>query len=270
MGYDLHITRADFCYDSAVFPISRAEWTEFAESEPQVVRHTGEDGGECWEFLAADGNSWLMNWFQGAITIWKGHGAGAEIARVAARLGARVIGDDAAEYHPDGSVVPWTGPRPALLPRPWNVEEAADAWDWVFRQREDLGCPWQPAPGYARHALAAFRTFAGHAVSTADAPEPERLSYSYSQGEHDGAPTVALRLTRLLATDPDGGYARVTCHLYFPASEDLAGLGAFQSTWSVRTGGTRDEWFEALAARPEWDLFDLATPCAFGFETSTA
>jgi hypothetical protein len=209
-----------------------------------------------------------MIWFGGRILIWKAHQVGAQLAVVAARLGARVIGDDSDEYHPDGSIVRWSRsqPRPELSDRAWTVEETADAWERIFDRRLELGDSWHPGPGYARHALGAFRTFADHAVATADVSEPESLRYSYGPGEDAEGPVLALRLVRVLATDSLGGHARVTCRLDLPESEDLAGLGAYESSWPVPTSSASDAWFDAVAARTEWDLFDQAMPRTFGFE----
>lgn len=265
MGYDLHITRADFYYDSDLYPISRSEWTAFADTEPQLIRHTGEQGGECWEFLAADGDSWQMNWSRGQITIWKGGPAAEQLAQVAARFGARLVGDDAEEYRPDGSVVPWSKPRPVLFHRPWSVEEAAPAWETILERREGLSSFWLPGPDYARHALGAFRTFADHAVVSADVPEADSLSYGYGPCDDAGEPVLALRLIRCVATDSHGDRARITCRLDYPMDEALATLGTFDTSWSAGVGGSCDDWFGAIAARPEWTLFDQTTPQSVDF-----
>ncbi|MBR7835380.1 hypothetical protein KDL01_19050 [Actinospica durhamensis] len=269
MGYDLHITRADFHFDSDLYPISRAEWTAFADTEPQLIRHTGENGGECWELLTPADGSWQMNWVGGQITIWKGGHVATQLAQIAARLGARVVGDDAEEHFPDGSEVPWHEPRPILFHRAWTVAEAAAAWQTIFERREGLSSSWYPGPDYAPHALGAFRTFADRAVATADVPGADRLSYGYGPAEGADGPVFTLRLARHLITDSDGGQAHIACRLDYPITQELAALGTFDTSWSSPAEAdrsTRDDWFDAVAARPEWRLFALITPRTFDFE----
>ncbi|WP_194921305.1 hypothetical protein [Catenulispora rubra] len=269
MGYDLHFTRADFSFDSALFPISLAEWTAVADAEPQMIRHGAEGSAPEYEFVSADGTSRLLSWRQGGITIWKGGGVAAELAAIAAKLDARLVGDDSEEYHADGSYTHWSGPRPILFHRPLNVAEAAAAWEVLFERQGDNFYYWRPSPDHARHALGAFRMFAARAVTAADVADADGLLYQYGPFGSEGDPVFALSLVRQLATDAEDGLVQVECRLDFEMGEDLAGLGSFSDWWFPEHGGAPEEWFDALEARPEWQLLNLLTPLSFRFGTDT-
>ena len=76
-----------------------------------------------------------------------------------------------------------------------------------------------------------------------------------------------LSFVRQLATDADGGLTQVECSLDYALSTSLGDLGAFHQWWFPTPGLALDEWFAALAGRPEWALLNQLTPLGFGFET---
>jgi len=268
VGYDLHITRADFWTDHALYPISLAEWVAVADIQPGMTKHQEHGKIPTYAYKKADGRSWALGWRDGLITIWKGHDAAAELAVVAQRLGARLVGDDEEEYHPDGTTTPWSGPRPILFGRSLTVDEAAAAWEAIFDRQSDDFCSWRPGPDHARHTFGAFRAFADRDICAADVPDSDGLLYQYGPFGPQGERVFSLSFVRQLATDTEGGLTQVECRLDFAMAEALAGLGSFHHWWFPEEGAARDAWFDALAGRPEWHLFNGLTPLAFGFDTT--
>jgi len=104
MGYDLYFTRADHWPDSVMYPISLQEWVAVADEEPRLTKHQRDGHHPVYELAAPDdeGSNWTLGWRDGMVTIWKAHEASAELAAIARKLGARLVGDDSEEYHPDG------------------------------------------------------------------------------------------------------------------------------------------------------------------------
>jgi hypothetical protein len=268
VGYDLHITRADYWTDHALYPISLAEWVAVADAEPRITRHREGDKGPNYTFTNADGESRHLGWWDGMITIWKGHDVAAELAVVAQKLGARLVGDEFEEYHTDGGETPWSAPRAILFDRPLNVDEAAVAWETIFDRQDDDFYFWRPGPDHARHAFGSFRVFAAREVAAADVPDADGLLYQYGPSDSDGEQVFTWSLVRQLATDTQGAQAQVECRLKFTMTEDLAGLGSFHQWWFPEPGTARDEWFDAIASRPEWRLLNSLTPLAFTFDTN--
>lgn len=267
MGYDLHITRADHWPDSPMYPISYEEWAAVADAEPALTQHPVEGHHPGYVHTGASGASWSLTWREGYITIWKGYGASAELAAVAAKLGARLVGDDSEEYHPDGTHTSWTEPRPVLFDRPLFVDEVAPAWREIFDRDFDEGLSWRPAPGHALHALSSFRKLAARAVATADVADADGLRYRASTFGPADERVLRVQLVRQLATDPDYGITLVECRLDFALDAELDALGATLQRWFPADGPTRDEWFDAVAARPEWAVLDRLAPVSVTFET---
>lgn len=267
MGYDLHITRGELWTDHALYPISLAEWVAVADTQPGMTKHQEYDKIPSYAYAKADGRSWSLNWRDGLITIWKGYGAAAELAVVAQRLGARLVGDDEEEYHPDGTSTPWSGPRPNLFGRSLDIDEAAAAWEAVFDRQDDDFDSWRPGRDHARHAFGAFRQFAAREVAAADVPDADGLLYQYGPTAAEGEPVFSLSFVRQLAVDADGGLAQVECCLNFSPTEDLGALGSFHQWWFPEHALARDAWFDALAGRPEWRQLNDLTPLTFSFGT---
>ena len=267
MGYDLHITRARNWPDFPMYPISLAEWIAVADEQPGFSRQWEHGGVPVYEYASADGRSWSLGWRDGLITIWKGHDAAAELAVVAQKLGARLVGDDEEEYHADGTSTPWSESRPILFHRPLNVDEAAGAWEAIFERQDGDDYLWRPGPDHARHAFGAFRAFAARDVAAADVPDADGLLYQYGRADSEGETVFSLSLVRQLATDTEGGLTQVECRMTFPMTEDLAALGSFHAWWFPEQSVARDAWFDRLAGRPEWRLLSGVTPLTFGFST---
>ncbi len=270
MGYDLHITRADCWTDHAVYPISLAEWIAVVDAEPGMAVHDTGGVYPSFTYTTADGQCLALNWRDGLVTLW-GSGwrieTAAQLAVVAQKLGARVVGDEDEEYHADGSYTPWTEPRPNLFDRPLRIDEALAAWKAIFERQDDFD-DTRPGPDHARHALGAFRDFAACEVAAAAVPDVDGLFYQYGPSGSAGEPVFTLSLVRQLATGSQGGLAQVECRLDYPTTEEFATLGSFHERWFPNAGVARDTWLNALADRPEWQLFNRSTPLAFAFATA--
>jgi len=267
MGYDLHITRADHWPDSAIYPISLQEWIAVADDEPRLEKHQPDDRPPVYGYLDSEGRGWALSWREGLITVWKGYEAAAALAVLAEKLGARLVGDDSEEYYADGSSAAWTEPRPILFHRRLNLDETAAAWEAIFERQGGCFASWQPSPDHARHAFAAFRAFAGHAVVAEDVPDADGLLYQYGPVGSEGEPVFRLSFVRQLATDADGGLAQTECRLDYAMTPELADLGTFHTWWFAARGTQRDAWFDALADRPEWRLLNALAPVAYAFGT---
>jgi hypothetical protein len=109
MGWEIHITRAEYWPDSQKQPISSEEWLALVKADPELIVDP-RDNGPCFALWLAhwvgDDHPWF-DWFKGAINTKypdrKTLGKALEIAR---HFGARVQEDDGEEYK-----------RPEDLPR---------------------------------------------------------------------------------------------------------------------------------------------------------
>jgi hypothetical protein len=110
MGYDLHITRADNWMDAAEHPIFDAAWTLVVDGDPSLELRTTDSydyrdssTGKTvrvhpviWKAHAEEPAFWLM---KGEITCKNpDESTVAKMKEIAAKLGARVFGDDDEEY----------------------------------------------------------------------------------------------------------------------------------------------------------------------------
>lgn len=116
MGYDVHITRAEHWLDSTEAPIALAEWQAYVASDPEMrldgvaVAHVAGQPVLAYEsaglavWLAytghdVGGNRAWFDWRNGSVIV---KNPDAEILdkmkRIAAALGARVVGDDGESY----------------------------------------------------------------------------------------------------------------------------------------------------------------------------
>ena len=269
MGYDLHITRADQWTDSAVHPITSQEWLAVADAEPGMTRYEESGQSLAYGYSYADGRGWNMDWRDGEIIIWKPDTVPDPLVALARKLGARLVGDNDEEYHADGSVTQWTEPRPNLG-RPLNVDDAAGVWEAIFDRQNDEYLGSRLAPGVASLAFGVFRTFAVREIVAADVPEADGLLYQYGPFETGVKPAFVLSLVRQLDTDVDDGHlVQVECRLEFPMHQVLADLGSFNDWWFPEQNGVgRDEWFDTIAGRLEWDLLNHLTPRSLCFDTN--
>jgi hypothetical protein len=123
--YGLHITRANHWLDSARNPISEDEWNAFAcgrgdfswedysqvfnaveIADPAIARNkhwpeVREGVGQSdFRHSCADGTSVLLSWYKGQILVdgVESETAAAEVAGIAAALGASLIGEDGERY----------------------------------------------------------------------------------------------------------------------------------------------------------------------------
>jgi hypothetical protein len=248
-----------------MYPISLAEWIAVADTEPRMMRYRQDETRPGYAYIAADGRGWAVSWRDGLLTISKGE-PDAGLVAIADRLGARLVGDDSEEYHADGTFTHWSEPRPILFSRPLNVDEAATAWRLIFeRQGDDRLYFGRPTPGHAWYAFAAFRSFAEREVAAADVPDADGLLYQYGPFGSGDDPVFRLSFVRQLATDADGDLTRVECCLDFAMIADLAALGSFGRWWFPKHRQPRDEWFDALAARSEWQRLDALMPRTLTF-----
>lgn len=116
MGYYLHITRAgDSWADSADHPISTEEWTAFAAAHPSIVADP-DNGPLDHVFTCHDGTEACLTWKNGQIEVRGTHADDKDLARLAAQIEARLLGDDDEEYDLNGQPIEWEAPRPPITP----------------------------------------------------------------------------------------------------------------------------------------------------------
>ncbi len=116
MGYDLHITRAEFWAENDDAYIDAAEWLHLVESDDELTfdprngRHFA-----VWSGPGRCESPWL-DWSDGNIhTAYPDPPMLGKMLQIAGRLGARVQGDDG-EYY--ASIDDHPGPMPATATRP--------------------------------------------------------------------------------------------------------------------------------------------------------
>lgn len=270
MGYNFRITRADVWTSSAMYPISLQEWMTVADAEPSMAKPGQFGRPGSYEYAYAEGRSACIDWRDGLITLNKGE-ATAELAGIAQKLGARLVGDEEEEYHFDGSRTEWAQPRPVLFHRALGVAEVEAAWRQTFDRLDDDYDTWRPSPHHAQHALATFRAVAAREVASADVPDADGLLYQYGPFAGGDGQRFRLSFVRQFATDGDGdgdgGLVQVECSLDYAMTEELACLGTFNQWWFPDDGDPRDQWLAALGGRPEWQVLNTRTPLTFGFST---
>ncbi len=100
MGYDLHITRAVEWFDPAGPHISVVEWHAFVAADPELVLDpTGGPNFVIWRESSTRREEWL-DWSEPGCIFTKNPNRAlvAKMLDIAARLGARVQGDEGEVY----------------------------------------------------------------------------------------------------------------------------------------------------------------------------
>jgi hypothetical protein len=106
MGYDLHITRAEFHALNAGHEITAEEWLRYIDGDPELqpLPSAGPYFAR-WSGESKYPDPWF-HWFQGTIiTKNPDQAILAKMLEIAGRLGARVQGDDG-EFYDDTSEIP--------------------------------------------------------------------------------------------------------------------------------------------------------------------
>ncbi|HRI16565.1 MAG TPA: hypothetical protein PLX89_26530 [Verrucomicrobiota bacterium] len=106
MGYELHITRAEFHANNAGHVITADEWLRYVQSDPEL--RLSPDGGKyfaVWSGKSKYPDPWF-DWFNGNISTKNPDKASAgKMLQIAQALGAQVQGDDG-EVYEDTSEIP--------------------------------------------------------------------------------------------------------------------------------------------------------------------
>ena len=100
MGYDCHITRADFWASSREVPITVDEWLAFVENDRELdlVPENGPYFSEWTSRKAGPDGCWF-DWHGGAVfTKWPSVAAMEKMLAIAAHFQATVQGDDGETY----------------------------------------------------------------------------------------------------------------------------------------------------------------------------
>lgn len=106
MGYDFHITRAEFHADNAGREITAEEWLRYVESDPELrlIPANGKYFAR-WNGKSKYLDPWF-DWFEGNIDTKNPDKAiVGKMLLIARQLGARVQGDDG-EFYDDASQIP--------------------------------------------------------------------------------------------------------------------------------------------------------------------
>jgi len=100
MGYDCHITRADFWASSDDAPITADEWLAFVANDPELELMP--ENGKCfaeWTSPKAGPDGCWFDWHGGTIyTKWPTVAAMEKMLEIAAQFNASVQGDDGETY----------------------------------------------------------------------------------------------------------------------------------------------------------------------------
>ncbi len=99
VGYDMHITRAAPWPNSAEFPIAQAEWEAVADAWPGLTR-----AGNAY-IIELGGIPVQLDWRDSEIITTAGRAPVGELARIAERLGAYLLGDEGERYMLDGEPI---------------------------------------------------------------------------------------------------------------------------------------------------------------------
>ena len=105
MGYDIHVTRAEFWAENEGHEISLDEWLRYVESDSEVQRDP-QNSPTDFLFLAHPKEPWPLWWQSGDVFTKNPDKATVQkMIEIAQKLGARVQGDDG-EFYDDTSEIP--------------------------------------------------------------------------------------------------------------------------------------------------------------------
>jgi hypothetical protein len=110
MGYDVHITRAEFWADNEGHEITTAEWLEYVQRDPELLAPDAAERERVQFFVQWRGHSMYpdpwFGWHRGDIfTKNPDKPIMVKMLQIAKELGARVQGDDG-EFYDDASQIP--------------------------------------------------------------------------------------------------------------------------------------------------------------------
>jgi hypothetical protein len=98
MGYDLHITRAEFWAENDAEPIAEDEWLRLVDDDPQLRPDPKNVGYTLWLGPSTHEDPWF-HWSRGNISTKNpDRPIVAKMLEIANRLEARVQGDDGESY----------------------------------------------------------------------------------------------------------------------------------------------------------------------------
>jgi hypothetical protein len=109
MAYDLHITRRQYWASEDGPSIGLAEWAQYVAMDPDVVPDP-QNNEEDYIYSGHPTSPWPILWSRGDLLVGSADDAMlAKALAIAARLDARVLGDDDEQYLSVG-----TPPTPAI------------------------------------------------------------------------------------------------------------------------------------------------------------
>ena len=145
MGYDVHITRAAYWYESEASPITLTEWRNYIESDIELAidllnsRDDKLDVNWYGEGGRPDGSEgvWSFWWTDGRITAKNPDKATiGKITRIAIVLNARLVGDEDEEYRPNGEIY-----EEQFTEKPPGIFKRLSAW-WSNQPLPERKTSW--------------------------------------------------------------------------------------------------------------------------------
>ncbi|MDR7269863.1 hypothetical protein J2X20_002492 [Pelomonas saccharophila] len=102
MGYELHVTRKEFWADDEGPEISLEEWAAYVKTDPAITLDRENPGDENYIFQFGQ-SSWPLWWHKRGEIYTKNPEPAviAKLVQIAAKLDARVLGDDDEIYGRD-------------------------------------------------------------------------------------------------------------------------------------------------------------------------
>ncbi|HHQ4053701.1 TPA: hypothetical protein ACSP0P_004571 [Citrobacter freundii] len=99
MGWELHIVRTEYWFDSASDPISREEWLQLVnDDEELIIDNVNGDSYAIWSRQSEHDEPWL-SWYDGRISTKNPDEAlYCKMLQVAEKLNAIVVDDDDHKY----------------------------------------------------------------------------------------------------------------------------------------------------------------------------
>jgi hypothetical protein len=101
MGWEIHITRAEFWAENDEHPITAEEWLDLVQEDPELTIDARDNGPyfALWNVHSIGNDHPWFDLFEGSInTKYPDRKTLGKAIQIARRLGARVQGDDGEEY----------------------------------------------------------------------------------------------------------------------------------------------------------------------------